>query len=52
MFLEVINSNVEFKIPLPTGNGGTTSAQEIFHQVDEKSWLRVEISYTVTPLQQ
>ena len=48
MFLEVINSNVEFKIPLPAGTGSTTSAQEIFHQVDEKSWLRVEVTYTVT----
>lgn len=50
MNLEVVNSNVEFELPLPAGTGNSTSHQEIYHQVSEKSWLRIEVSYLIQSL--
>jgi hypothetical protein len=44
-------SKAQFDFRLPTTSQTPASdIQEIYHQINEKSWLRVEVSYTVTPV--
>jgi hypothetical protein len=50
MNVEVIDSNVQFEFPLPSTSQSATNKKELYYQVSEKSWLKVMVSYNVTPL--
>jgi hypothetical protein len=44
-------SKVQFDFRLPTTSPTpVTETKEVYHQVSEKSWLKVQISYTVNPV--
>jgi hypothetical protein len=44
-------SKVQFDFRLPTtAPAPVTETKEVYHQVSEKSWLKVQISYTVNPV--
>ena len=50
MNVEVVDTNVQFEFPLPVTGQPSTEKKEIYHQVSEKSWLKVVVTYNVTPL--
>jgi len=50
MNVEVIDTNVQFEFPLPLTGQPSTEKKEIYHQVNEKDWLKVVVTYNVTPL--
>jgi hypothetical protein len=50
MNLEVVDTNVQFDFSLPTTSQSTTDKSELYYQVGEKSWLKVVVTYNVTPL--
>jgi hypothetical protein len=44
-------SKVQFDFRLPVAAPApVTETKEVYHQVSEKSWLKVQISYTVNPV--
>jgi hypothetical protein len=50
MNVEVVDTNVQFEFPLPVSGQNAADKGEIYYQVNEKSWLKVVVTYNVTPL--